>query len=397
MIKSNIKYKLYIASSALLVNALFAGSLQPEERSFNQTVVSDKSYMHPNLFLDSLDASNRITNEEVVFRFRPMSLEKILEAEKFSLFLGEPQTALSLVENDIQSISTLNTTQPIIDFNQGFFPEENLPDPAFYISGGETFLPFGKFENTMMTPTLTQRLGRTRSTPLILGYKTPEDSGFFGEVYTFRSNVGEQTGVLGAQGSYILKKGNVTANIGASYIGSIADSMGMQDTGAAPSKTFGGFGSALHGSQAIQTIPAVSIHGNFSINHYKLIAEYLTAAKAFRDSDLSFNGRGATPKAAQIEAGMDFLAFSKPASLSFGYQWSDETLALNFPHHRLCSIFNISLWENTIESFEFRHDIDFSANQFANGIAPLGQMNQTKVASGRGLDTIVAQVKFSFN
>ena len=127
-----------------------------------------------------------------------------------------------------------------------------------------------------------------------------------------------------------------------------------------------------------------------------MTAEWVGATSRFRPQDLSFNGAGAKPQAAQLEAGMTFKAFDKPASINLGYQWSKETLALNLPEHRLSGVFNISLWRDTVESLEFRHDVDFNVNQYANGAAPVGFINANTVGTGRSANTLLAQIGVYF-
>ncbi len=79
--------------------------------------------------------------------------------------------------------------------------------------------------------------------------------------------------------------------------------------------------------------------------------------EAFREQDLSFNGKGAKPQAVQGELDMTFTAFNRPSSIGFGYQWSKEALALNLPKQRWIGVFNISIWKDTVESIEYRHDL----------------------------------------
>lgn len=120
------------------------------------------------------------------------------------------------------------------------------------------------------------------------------------------------------------------------------------------------------------------------------------ATQAFRAQDLSFNGHGATPQALQTEVAMTFRAFDKPASVAAGYQWSKEALALNLPQQRIIGVFNISIWKDTVESLEYRHDMDYAGNQFANGAAPAGLVNAPTLGTGHAADTVSAQIGVYF-
>ena len=41
--------------------------------------------------------------------------------------------------------------------------------------------------------------------------------------------------------------------------------------------------------------------------------------------------------------------------------------SLSIPESSFLSVFNISIWKNTIESFEFRHDTNYSCSDIAGG------------------------------
>ena len=90
------------------------------------------------------------------------------------------------------------------------------------------------------------------------------------------------------------------------------------------------------------------------------------------------------------------MAFTKPSSLGLSYQWSQDTLAINLPKHRISGVFNISIWKDTIESLEYRHDIDFNVNDYANGISAPGLFNQNTLGTGRTADAVVAQIGVFF-
>ena len=108
------------------------------------------------------------------------------------------------------------------------------------------------------------------------------------------------------------------------------------------------------------------------------------------------NGQGARPQAGQLEASVTFKMFKKPASFGLGYQWSKETLALNIPAQRFAGVFNISIWKDTVESLEYRHDWYFPQNQYANGAAPMGVVNMNTISPGGATDTLLAQIGVYF-
>lgn len=281
--------------------------------------------------------------------------------------------------------------------NMGFVNIGNLDQSPFYFTAGQLFVPFGRYSSAMISSPITMTLARTKSRPFILGYKSQLDYGPYAAIYGFKSETRfGHNGAGGVNLGYTIKSGDLSGDIGGGYISTITDSSGMQNTGSAPFTTFGGFSSPTNGSELINNVPALNLHGNISFDRYSLTAEWVSAVSSFDVEDLSYNGYGARPQAAQLEAGVTFMAFDKPASLNLGYQWSKETLALNLPNHRISGVFNISIWKDTVESLEYRHDIDFKRNQFANGISAPGLTNENTIGTGRSGDALIAQIGVYF-
>lgn len=281
--------------------------------------------------------------------------------------------------------------------NMGFINIGNLDKTPIYFTAGQMFIPFGRFSSAMISAPLTMRLGRTKSRPFIIGYKTQYGPGPFAAVYGYKSEtLLGHSGVGGINLGYTFEKNKMIGEIGASYNGSLSDAAGLQFVGPAPRTTFGGFSSVLNGSERIRKVPGLDFHGNVSFDSLSFTAEWVGATQSFRPQDLSFNGRGARPQAGQLEAGMTFMAFEKPASVGVGYQWSRQALAIQLPKQSYLAVFNISLWKDTVESIEYRHDIDYNQNQVGNGIAPLGMMNAPVIGTGKTADTVSAQIGVYF-
>jgi len=283
------------------------------------------------------------------------------------------------------------------NLNMGFINIGNLDKSPFYFTAGQVFVPFGRYSSAMASPSLPLLLARTKSRPFILGYKSQTDDGLFASIYGFKSDTTlGKSGVGGVNIGYTFSNHDLSGEIGGSYISSINDAAGMQNTGSIPFTTFGGFGSVTNGNESVQKIPAVDVHGNISIDRFNFTAEWVGTTRAFRTRDLSFNGRGAKPQAAQFEAGMTFIAFNKPASIGVGYQLTRQALALNLPRQRASAVFNISLWKDTVETLEYRHDINYKRTDFANGAAPVGVINANTLGRGGANDAILAQIGVYF-
>jgi len=249
----------------------------------------------------------------------------------------------------------------------------------------------------MISSSLPLSLARTKARPFILGYKSQADFGPYAAVYGFKAETSlGHSGIGGVNLGYNLKLGELTGDVGVGYISSITDSAGMQNTSSTPFTSFGGFASATNGSELIRKVPGLDVHGNFNLDRYSLTAEWVGASTTFSPQDLRFNGRGAKPQAGQVEGAVTFMAFTKPASLAAGYQWSKDTLALNLPKRRISGVFSLSIWKDTVESLEYRHDIDFDEDDFANGISAPGFINQNTYGTGRSSDTLLAQIGVYF-
>lgn len=281
--------------------------------------------------------------------------------------------------------------------NMGFVNIGNLDKTPFYFTAGQLFVPFGRFSSAMVSAPLTMRLARTQARPFIVGYKSQGETGPFAALYGFKSDTTlGGSGVGGFNLGYVFGNGDTTGEIGGSIISSIDDSTGMQFTGSTPGTTFDGFSSITNGNEAVKKIPAAGGHASVSFDRYNLTAEWVSATSSFRPQDLSFNGRGARPSAGQFEGGVTFMAFDRPSSVAVGYQWSKNALALNIPRQRISGVFNISIWKDTVESLEYRHDIDYKQNQFANGASPAGVTNINTVGTGKTADTLLAQIGVYF-
>jgi len=73
-------------------------------------------------------------------------------------------------------------------------------------------------------------------------------------------------------------------------------------------------------------------------------------------------------------------------------EWSSEAKALDIPRQRINTTYNISIWQDTVESIEYRHDIDYGRNHYVNGARPeSGTPNENALGSGGSADTVLLQ------
>ncbi len=260
-----------------------------------------------------------------------------------------------------------------------------------YFTIGQMFVPFGRFASNMVTSTLTVDLARTNERALLLGYYK---NGLYASVYGFRgeSNV-NAPGVnqWGANLGYEKTFANGSLNIGGGYIGSISDATSIQVTGAST----GFFGFAIN--PAIESlehrVPAYDVHGEFSIGKFNLFGEYIWTERSFDVLDLNFNGHGANLSASNLELAYNFKLANCPASLAVGYGTTTDALPILLPKSSFTTAFNISIWKDTIESLEFRHDDNYDSSDFGGGVGALPAVINSM---GGSRNTYTAQIGIYF-
>ncbi len=284
-----------------------------------------------------------------------------------------------------------------LNLYMGFINIGDLDVSPYYFTAGQLYVPFGRFSTAMVSAPLTMRMGRTKSRPFIVGYKSQGETGPFAAGYAFKSDTTLGNSAIGGVNlGYVFGGPTLSGEVGASFISSMDDVGGLQVTGSPIGTTFGGFASPTNGSEQVHKVPGADVHAIFNVSNYSLTLEWVSSLGRFDKQDLSFNGRGAQLQGAQAELGNTFMLFDRPSSLGASYQWSKDTLALNMPHERLNFVFNISIWKDTVESIEYRHDIDFGRNQYANGAAPNGVFNVNTIGSGGTSDTLLLQIGVYF-
>ena len=284
-----------------------------------------------------------------------------------------------------------------LNLNMGFVNIGDLDEYPYYVTAGQLYAPFGRYSTSMISATLPMMIARIKARPFILGYKSQTDSGPFAAIYGYRGDTTlGSSGVGGVNLGYITDVFRATSEIGVSFVSALNDAGGMQTTGSPNGPNFGGFGSPTHGSENVHKIPGIGTHLTLSFDRYNITTEWVSSTKPFYASDLSFDGQGARPQAVQVEGGITFISFERPSSLAAAWQWSSEALALNIPRQRINAVYNISIWKDTVESLEYRHDIDYGANHFANGSAPVGTVNQNTLGTGGTADTVMLQIGIYF-
>lgn len=289
---------------------------------------------------------------------------------------------------------------------QGYLSIGNLNKSDWYGSIGQMYLPFGQYNGFMINSPLTSTLFSTIERPILLGYTYSTDSaeldldafGYQGETVT--SLTGNNTiNEWGLSAQYTLTKTNWNGSLGVGYISNIADAEGMQlnSQDSLYCRVFGGFAYPCgNGNILKHKVPGLDLNASYSINAYSFVAEYLTATKAFAIEDLSYNRRGAKPRAFDIEAAYSFSIFNKPSSIAIGYTFTKESLAFLLPAKEYSIALNTSLWRNTTESLGFQHDVNYGIDDFATGQLLPVFYSATRANLGKTSDTVLFAINASF-
>ena len=299
------------------------------------------------------------------------------------------------------SLSTNARTQNSRLFvNKAFITVGDFSQSPFYGTIGQMYVPFGTYSTTMVSSPLTKLLFRTQERAILLGYQQQGPCAFYASGYTFKGDsfVGSTSRVNngGVNAGYRFDRGFITGNIGGGVIANVADSQGMQNTGT-PVGTpllFGGFGGPSgSGNEQIQhRVAGYNMRGLLSFGKsVDFLIEYISATSRFSTLDMTLNGHGAKPQALNTELAYSFQALPKPVSISVGYGMAKDALAVGLPLNRYSFVVNTSLWRNTLQSLEFRHDKNYAASNTATGSTVIAPS-----ASGQSDSIVTAQFDIYF-
>lgn len=305
--------------------------------------------------------------------------------------------------------------------NKAFIVLGDFTKSGIYSSFGQMYVPFGVYATTMVSSPLTKILARTLARPLVIGYKSQTQNSFTATGYIFKgpshvSSVSHvNNGGLNLSFSYRPGGAHYGAVLGAGVIGNIADSVGMQFTGNNTTNAvlFGGFGGPTEivpnpipnpadpndlveidsgNEHLVHRVPAYDFNVKVSVgDNLQLIGEYIFASTDFSAQDLEINGEGAKPQALNLEAVYNMPWFVNPTSISAGYQMSKDALAIGLPQKRYSVAINRSFWKNTLQSLEFRHDIDYPDDDTSGGSGRPGP-----TGNGDGANMITLQFDYYF-
>jgi len=288
--------------------------------------------------------------------------------------------------NDAPTSSGNRTFNSNVYVDNAFITLGNLDATKWRATVGQLYVPFGNYNSFLYTDPINKTIFRTEARPILVGWGLPSGPGFSAAAYTFAGNTrtgtimpnpsgigvvgdrseNDQINRFGLDSTYSFNLTSTTsANLGASYINNVADSLGMQSTGG---NTFEGFSDTTGDQVLAHKVPGGDLRGQIAFSQLTFIGEYTTALRDFNRANLSFNGRGAKPSAYHLEGIYFFnMLDGKPTSFALGYDHSYQSLALNVPEQRIAAALNLAYWRNTMATLEFRHDMNYSSGDTASG------------------------------
>ncbi|HEV2613389.1 MAG TPA: LbtU family siderophore porin [Gammaproteobacteria bacterium] len=261
------------------------------------------------------------------------------------------------------------TNNSRVRLDQGYLTFGNLNRSPVYLTLGQFYVPFGNYSSLMITSPMTDSVFQTRARAVELAYQHPCNQGPYAQVFAFNgdANANNNNNIknFGGNVGFGYSKGsawNIDTSVGA--ITDVSDSIGMQQTFLPMG--FAGF-SAGNNENLVRQVPGVAAHFNFGIGQFGMFDEYVTATSAFAPQDLMYNGYGAKPSALNLEGFYNFHVMSKPSAIvaSYGQTW--QALAVGAPQYRYNVSFLTSVWRNTLQQIEFRHDINYSTSDISGG------------------------------
>lgn len=252
--------------------------------------------------------------------------------------------------------------------NRGFLTIGNLKKSPIFFSAGQMYAPFGDYVSNMLTNPLTKVLGRSVTRAAQLGFAKDD---FDASVYAFdgAANIGNNmVNKWGANAHYKLHLGKTLVALGGGFINDISDSQGAQLTGAPlNSGLFGGFSQTPATETLMHYVPGADLSLLIARGPFYFATEGITGTRPYDPRDMSFNGRGAEPKAAHFEVGYNFNTFGKKSIFNVAYGRTWDALAIALPQESYIATYSISIWKNTVQIFEFRHDVNYAATDTSTG------------------------------
>ncbi len=292
-------------------------------------------------------------------------------------------------------VNAVNNSE--VQLGQGYITIGDFTTSPFYASLGQMYVPFGRYSNYMVSSLSTKTLGRIQTRALNVGYYSANtEVAPFAAVYAYQGaneidgNPASSDDVedYGANAGVNFAHGDYSATLGASYTSNIASSGGLQGDGSSGT----GFAQNSTSEDLVYRVPGIDMNAMFGYKDYTLLAEYVTATKEFAQSDLSYNGHGAQPKALDIQAAYSFVLWH-PSYVAVDYGQSWQALSIGVPAKNYGLVYSTAIWRNTALSLEWMHNIGYSNSDSAN---LKGSPTKNNASQGESYNTVTLRFDLFF-
>lgn len=297
------------------------------------------------------------------------------------------------------SFSSVNRTENSnIFLNRGFINIGNLEVTPFYGTIGQFYIPTGVYNTYMISSSFPKLMARTKARAALIGFQQRGEDAWNGSIFVWHGATRPRHSNHTQYGVDIEKTVRIIgadSNFGATFTSSLAESTGFQDGG---NTGFDGFNDSSTSEKIQHNVPAINLHGSAKRGNFDVLGEIVVGVRRFSDLDLTFDNGGALPMAMNVEGAYHFNICDYATVWAVGYEATKDALAISLPSQRYITTLSTSIWKGTIESIEYRHDINYGKSKTAAGINADGVL--TPVDSGNQLgkssDTVTAQIGIYF-
>ena len=272
---------------------------------------------------------------------------------------------------------------------RGWLTIGNLNVSPVYFTAGYFHLPFGEYSSAMVTNPVTTTMFRITDPAVLIGYV---NNGLYAQGYL---NSTDKSGAIsgndtndhvsfGANAGYKFTKGRYSLDLGLGYNYNVNDAGGFQP---------------ITGDMGPWSVLDVHGEDSLQLTNWKLggKAEFITTlgksptAPGTSNLMLTFNNKAAQPMALHVEMDANTNIKDRPFGLFLAYDQTWQAVGLNsapvnstsgasvisnlnsawtnIPQRMVATGFNVSIWQDTIFSMEYRHNFTYKAQGIGAGAA----------------------------
>lgn len=325
-------------------------------------------------------------------------VDDAIKNEKSNL-AGQAEFDLSAQVNDWVTgyIHYFSSTEPgdNVEMEQAFIVFGNLDRSPAYASVGKEFVSSGGYSTNMVSRPLTREVGRFRANEATFGTIW---EGFRGNIFGYDNERaltngstknldqwGAQIEFFSSESDFFQKSvsKDVTFTSGIAYVNDISGAEAYTASDVLPV------------DDAINAyIPSGNIYGRLGLGEWSLLAEYQHNFKAFEADQLSMNDSGAKIAATNVELTYRF-DLGRPSWLTANYGQTSQALALQLPQRVYGVTYGINILKNTVLSFEYLLQQDYSDKDSAYTPSN-GNPNNRQLGTGDHNSQFTAQVDVFF-